>query len=235
MDKSIAEHLTDVIMEAPYGFSLGEKLFRLYPLSLGKMILLQRQLESMGVSEERISRSSVLEMVGVVMEHREQCLRLVAYMTCENKSQCFDAEYIKWVVGELSGATNEDVATLLIYYTASDHSAEIRKHYGIDEESEGMNAVLRVKSDKSSMSFGGKTILGALIDPACERYGWTVDYVVWGISYATLRLLMADKVNTVYLTDDERKRLPGKVLCKDEDVVMATKENMERIKSMDWR
>lgn len=235
MDKSIADHLTDIIMEAPYGFSIGEKSFRLYPLSLGKLILLQRQLESMGVSDESISLSSILEMMSVVVEHREQCLRLIAYMTCESKSQCFDAEYIKWVVGELSDATNEDISTLLIYITTSDHSAEIRKHYGIDEESEGLNAVLRAKSDKSSMAFGGKTILGALIDPACERYGWTVDYVVWGISYATLRLLLADKVNTVYLTDEERKRLPGKVLHKDEDVVMVKKENMAQIKSMDWR
>ena len=156
-------------------------------------------------------------------------------MTCETKAQCYDAAYIKSLMEDLSDATNEDIATLLIYITTNDHSAEIRKHYGIDEESEGLNAVLRVKSDKSSMSFGGKTILGALIDPACERYGWTVDYVVWGISYATWRLLMADKVNTVYLTDDERKKIPGRVLHKDEDVIVASKKTMATIKAMNWK
>ena len=41
--------------------------------------------------------------------------------------------------------------------------------------------------------FGGKTIWGTLIDAACERYGWTFDYVVWGISYNNLTLMLKDK------------------------------------------
>lgn len=39
------------------------------------------------------------------------------------------------------------------------------------------------KKVQNQYVFGGKSIWGALIDAACERYGWTFDYVVWGISY----------------------------------------------------
>ena len=231
----ITEYFTDIVMEAPHGFSINENSFTLYPPCLGKMILMQRQLESMEVKEENISTASILEVIRIVSKHREQCLRLIAYMTCESKSQCYDARHIKKVMDDLSEATDEDIATLLIYITTNDRSSEVRSVYKIDEETDYLNSVMRVKTDKGSMSFGGKTILGALIDPACERYGWTVDYVVWGISYATLRLLMADKINTIYLTEDERKRVPGRVLHKDEDVIKATKENMEVIKSMNWK
>ena len=34
-----------------------------------------------------------------------------------------------------------------------------------------------------------------------------MDYVMWGISYANLKMLMADAITTVYLSEDERKKL----------------------------
>ena len=37
---------------------------------------------------------------------------------------------------------------------------------------------------RSSIAFGGKSIWGTLIDAACERYGWSYQYVLWGISYS---------------------------------------------------
>ncbi len=53
----------------------------------------------------------------------------------------------------------------------------------------------------------GKSIYGLLIDFACQRYGWTMDYVLWGISYVNLNMLFADAITTVYLSDEERKKL----------------------------
>ena len=57
------------------------------------------------------------------------------------------------------------------------------------------------------MLTGGKSIYGLLIDFACQRYGWTMDYVLWGISYVNLNMLFADDITTVYLSDEERKKL----------------------------
>ena len=77
-----------------------------------------------------------------------------------------------------------------------------------------MRSVCRYKSNDNP-TFGGKTIFGQLIDPAIERYGWTYEYVVWGVSYATLTVLLADKVTQVFLTDDEKKRVPKHLLDND--------------------
>ena len=46
-----------------------------------------------------------------------------------------------------------------------------------------------------------------MIDTVCNRYKWTFDYVVWEISYVNLQLLLKDSIKTIYLTDDEMKKL----------------------------
>ena len=70
-----------------------------------------------------------------------------------------------------------------------------------------MSEVMKAKSNSNSFNFGGKSIYGALIDAACERYKWTYDYVVWKISYTNLQLMLKDSIKSVYLTDDEMKNV----------------------------
>lgn len=235
-DNNIIEYFTDTVMEAPHVFSAGEYTYCLYPLSLGKLLLLRRMLEALGMDEDRLTSIPFLEVVTAVREHRDACLRIIVLATCRGKHECFDIGYIKATTELLSGVLDdEDIATLIVHILTDDKTAEVMRCYGIDKETEAMNSVLRAKSGGDSMSFGGKTILGTLVDAACERYGWTVEYAVWGVSYVTLRLLMADRVNTVYLSKDERNKLPSSLLQRDEEVIMASRETMEQIKSMDWR
>lgn len=106
------------------------------------------------------------------------------------------------------------------------------KHLGIDKEKEWQAKAMRAKNNNNSLVFGGKSIYGTLIDTACERYGWTLEYVVWGISYANLQLLLADSVTSIYLSDEERKRIN---IPKDRRVINADDPaNMEKIKAMNW-
>ena len=37
----------------------------------------------------------------------------------------------------------------------------------------------------------------------CERYGWTFDYVLWGVSWANVRLMLTDAINIDYKSDDK--------------------------------
>lgn len=76
----------------------------------------------------------------------------------------------------------------------------------MDEEAKRMAKVNAAKKSNNQFIFGGKTIWGSLIDAACERYGWTFDYVVWGISYNNLTLMLKDKVTSIYLSDEEMKK-----------------------------
>lgn len=71
-----------------------------------------------------------------------------------------------------------------------------------------------------------------MIDIACERYGWTMDYVVWGISYANLHMLLNDYITSIYLTDDEIKKYH---ISMDRTFINGDDpKNMDKIKGMKW-
>ena len=231
-----AAYFADIVMEAPHSFSTGKKTYSLYPLTLGKLMLVQRQLEEAEINAEDIARWPIMSVVRIVREHRKSCLLVIYYATAKDKAECFDVERIRKTVDELSvSLDDEDIATLMVLILTEDKTEKVKSHYEIDKEIEAMNTVLKIKSQGGSLSFGGKTLIGAVIDQACERYGWTVEYVVWGISYSTLRLMMADRVNTLYLSEDERNKVPAHILQRDEDVIRASRETMGQIKSMSWK
>ena len=104
--------------------------------------------------------------------------------------------------------STEDIATLMVMIlTKSNDLSRFMKEYGIEKENERMRNVLRIKDSKNTWSFGGLTIYGSLIGVACEKFHWSMDYVVWGISYNNLRLLLADSVQTITLSDKEARRV----------------------------
>lgn len=231
----VSAYLADIVMEAPHVFSVGDKSYTLYSISLGKLLLMQRLINDMGMGGEDMAQWPVVEIVGVVKEHRESCLQMITYAIAKNKAECFDVKRIRKAMDAFDGElTDEDIATLIVYIL-TDKTDKIKTQYGIDKEQQAMSAVMKAKSGGGSLSFGGKTILGTLVDQACERYGWTVEYAVWGVAYTTLQMMLADRVNTVYLSDEERKKVPSYILQKDEELIKASRDTMAQIKSMDWK
>lgn len=222
-------------MERPYGFSSGHRHFFLYPVTLGKMFLINRQIENLEINQQILTFNPSLEAVRLVREKKNVCLSIIAYYTCKDKSEVFlqnEIETRKDLFGrEMS---DEELATLMITVLTNDKTGLFIKHLGIDREQERMRKVMAAKKSKNNINFGGKSYYGSLIDAACERYGWTLEYVVWGISYTNLRMLLADKVSSIYVSDDELKKLPASAL-NDNGVVRAdSEEGKELIRSMDW-
>jgi hypothetical protein len=105
----------------------------------------------------------------------------------------------------------DEIMSLLIIAITNNRVGEFLKQSGIEKDGEKIRKVASYKKNDTPM-FGGKTLFGQLIDPACERYGWSYEYVVWGISYAALTALMADKVTSIILTDEEKKNVPKRLL-----------------------
>ena len=89
---------------------------------------------------------------------------------------------------------------------------------------------LQTSSEKFLLRASGNSTYGTMIDFACQRYGWTFDYVVWGISYINLRMLMADAITTVYLSSDEMKQLG--ISGSEEIIDAGNPKNRERIKAL---
>lgn len=180
----------------------------LYPPTLGKMFLTQPLIEDIGLKKENLDMAPLLEMLRVAKEKRNSCCRLVAYYTTDSKNEILDNHYISELSDFISKTfEDDDIGTIVLAILKDTSVDEIVKGTHMDTETEDMKRVSAARSSKNTFVFGGKSVWGSLIDVACERYKWTFDYVLWGISYSNLTLLLKDKITQVYLTDEERKRV----------------------------
>ena len=207
-DKQLELDIADTIIDRSKGFSVGRRHFYLYPLTLGKVYLQKRVIDNLDLNRELLQVSPYAEALRLVSEKKEDCSLLLAYHTLQTKRDILNNRTVtirkNFFLKEMD---DEDLATLLLSCLTEDKTAILIQHFGIDKELERMSEVMKAKSNSNSFSFGGKSIYGALIDAACERYKWTYDYVVWEISYTNLQLMLKDSIKSVYLTDDEMKNV----------------------------
>ena len=56
--------------------------------------------------------------------------------------------------------------------------------------------------------YGGRSIWGQ-IDAFMSRYHWTMDYVLWGISWANARLIIADAMKVDYKSKTDNTASPN--------------------------
>lgn len=229
--------LADTIIDRPHGFSVGNRHFYLYPVTLGKMYLLGRLVEALQINQDIMNINPFVESLRIATKRKDICSRILTYHTIHTKAKIFDNEFVEkrtnWFIKNID---TEALAQAMVMVLTADKTLSFMKYLGFDNEQKRMGRVMKVKKDKNNISFGGLSVYGTLIDAACERYGWTYDYVIWEISYSNLRLLLADKPTSVYISDDEIKKLPASVFAKQNDVIKADyAENQEKIKAMNWR
>ena len=206
-DIKIGTKIGMVLTETPVGITLGRKHFFLYPQTLGKMYLTSQIIDRLEIDKDNLKVNAIMEALRVVQNHYDDCCRLIAYHTLQKSSQLLNTKVVERRKKEIFyNCDNDDLATILITLLSDNKVDEISKELGLDKESEKMAKVNQAKDTKNQFVFGGKTVWGSLIDAACERYKWTLDYVLWGISYANLTLMMKDKITSIYLSDEERKK-----------------------------
>lgn len=231
--KLIDMNIADTIIERPRGFKVNQCQFYLYPVTLGKTYLISRLVECLGINLEIIKANPYMEALRLCQEKKEIVCRILSYHTINKKEELFDYDFVQercnFFYKEID---NDSMAQLLVMVLSEGDISAYIKHLGIDKEKEWQAKAMRAKKDNNSLTFGGKSIYGTLIDTACQRYGWTFEYVVWGISYANLQLLLADSVTSIYLSDEERKRVN---IPQDRDIINADDPaNMAKIKAMKW-
>lgn len=215
--KEVGSIIANVLTDIPIGFEVGSSHFDIYPTTLGKIYLTSQLLEGMEVNRDLLKENPFLEALRIISTKREECCRLIAYHTLKSKEEILCKAIVQVQQKVISGFSNKDIATLLVCILKDNLYQVIVKETGIEEETKRMAKVNAAKKSSGQYIFGGKTIWGSLIDVACERYGWTFDYVVWGISYTNLSLMLKDKITSIYLSDEERKHahLPSA----DEEVI----------------
>lgn len=205
-EKDYLNCLEEIVRDQVVSFTAKGKTYNIYPISLGKKFLINRQLQNIQFDEELGKKIPILEVMRVCEKHRDTVLRILAYITLKTKDEVHNNIKVKGRINAFNDALSvQDMASLLTPIL-NDYTPILIKHFGIEEEESRKAEVLKLKKNKNTIFFGGKTIYGTLLDFACERYGWTFDYVVWGISYSNLMMLYKDQPTSVYLSDDEMKQ-----------------------------
>lgn len=205
--KELGTIIANTLTEMPIGFDTEHHHVNIYPTTLGKMYLTSQLIDSLKLDKELLQINPFLEALRVANTKKDTCCRLIAYHSLNTKKEILDTRCVsKQTELIFKECSNEDIATLLIIILKANSYQTIAKETGMEDEAKRMAKVNAAKKSENSFIFGGKTIWGTLIDAACERYGWTFDYVVWGISYNNLTLMLKDKITSIYLSDEERKK-----------------------------
>lgn len=229
---NIENILASTITERPYLVEIEGKYVAFPPMTLGQSLLATEAMQKMEINTEAMILTPSAEVLRVVTDKKAEVCRYLALRSFHAKNKLLNEREIEERMHLFEAVDSEELATLLLVLITDDDKAQVLiKHYGIDEEQKQMTKALSAKKDGGSLNFGGRSIYGKLIDRACERYGWDMEYVVWGISYANLTLLLADQQTSIYLTEEERKsaRLPrqGEEVINGDDP-----KNQDRLKEI---
>lgn len=230
MDKNIQNELAFAMTERPRCFRVGGKPFFIYPITLGMIEVMKPLIQDLSHDDELSHADELLELLRICEEDKEKVCILIAYRTCKDQHEVYDMPNIEEKVKILMDATSTQLAEILIMILKDIvcDTSEYEEFLGITKEKTLLKRTIDIKDKKASnnVSFGGVSIYGRFIGHFCKEYGWSYQYVMWGISYFNLKMLLADERVDVYLTDDERKRCP--VARTGEDVVdMSSKEGAD--------
>ena len=198
--------LTRIVCERPLPLRIGGRSRYIHPPSLGKTLLVSALMGRLGLDAAAASRGPA-GILAAVEADEAAALRLCAMILSRGRDELLDEGHIEGLQDELRAGTDAAGRVEIIHaYLTLRPAAHWAKALGIDRERRRMDRILRAKDKSSSVSVGAVSVFGSLIDAACQRYGWTYDYTVWGVSLVSLQLMLADAQQVVYLTDKERRR-----------------------------
>ena len=58
---------------------------------------------------------------------------------------------------------------------------------------------------KSGREYGGCSVWGGVLDPILSKYHWTLDYVLWEVSFVNVTMLQLDEFTVI---DEEKDKNP---------------------------
>ena len=218
-------------MDRPREFFIGNKRFCLWSPSLGMSIMLGRHISALGIDDDMLARNPSIEALRLVKDKRDELCYILAIHSYRTFYELGNSRTLQRRAKIFSSnLTDEEIARFFLVILGEPTPETIMSLTGITEDRKEVARISEYKSnDSHTKTFGGKTEFGALLDAACAKYGWTKDYVVWGIDLLSLRLMLADSINTIYLSEEDMKSL--NIAANSEDEIGMTKEDFDKLKA----
>lgn len=205
---NLNETLADVVMNRPREFFIGSKRYCLWFPSLGQSLMIQRNIEALGLDFKLLQLNPPMEALRLVKLKKDEVCRILALHSFRSYAELSNSEAIERRSKSLGQSlTGEEIAQLLLVVFSFPKAEEVINLSGIREQQVEQARISKIKNaDGHTVTFGGLTMFGSLIGPACEKLHLTPHQAVWEIPLIQLQLLLADSVNSVYLSEEERKQ-----------------------------
>lgn len=225
----MANQIAESIIARPQEFTLSGRRFYIYPETLGVSLLLVSHYNQLGLKSS-YSIDASLEALMICRSHRSIVANIIALSTASGKEQALDSRWVDETANYIQQhMTVEDMAAVLLIILSMPRADELIKSIGLADEQEEKRRIARLTGG-NSVSFGGRSLYGTLIDAACERYGWSYDYVVWGIPLLNLRLMLADAITSMYVSDENMKK--AHIQPRGEECVSAENTDIETLRKL---
>ena len=231
-EKDLEYALADIITAKPHEIRIGRKVLRFYPVTLAKTFVLRRWMDALKIDVNLLQKSPYVECLRLVETQRDIITEILAVHSSPNtRKDLHDSRSRSVRRNLLASVKQEHLAALLLTMLTQDKTEELTDYLGIRSEHERLMEVLDVKREysKNNLNFGGKSIFGAFIGQLKEM-GYSDEEILFEHGYSYLRLMLADKVTSVYLSDEEMENLPqraGGTLLDGE-----TDEDMDQLASL---
>lgn len=198
-----------ILLDRASAFTISgsDEVFRIHYPSYGIMMLASEILDEAGLDRRDLVLNPYAESLRLSSVSRKSVCRVISLYCVSGKAEALGAESERLSSVFLSSMTVDELAKTLLMCLSLDNIDSVLRHYSLTRENDRYRRAVKVKMQNSdSVGFGGLTVYGSMFDPVMERYGWTLDYVIWGISYANLRLIIADMPRSLLLSKEERRR-----------------------------
>lgn len=221
-NEEIGNDLADIITARPHEVRIGRKTLRLYPVTLAKTFLLRRWMEALHIDETLLKTSPCVECLRLAETRREVVAQILAIHSAPNTYRdLYDSRSTSRRRSLLLTVKTEHLAGLLMSVITDDKTGLLSEHLGLNAERERLHKVLEVKRkhSKNTLYFGGKSLFGTFICQLKEL-GYTDNEILYERGYSYLRLMLADNLTSIYLSDEELEELPqdaGGTLLDGED------------------
>lgn len=229
---NLNETLADAVMNRPREFFIDHQRYCLWPLTLGMSLMIDRHLAVLSIDDNLLAKDPAMEAMRLASGKRAEVCYILAIFSLRKYSELSNTQTItrRSNVFETK-LSDEELAQLLLIALSEPKAETLISLSGIATEQKEQARIAQHKNrDGHTLTFGGKTIYGTLIEAACSKYGWAKEYVVWGIDLVSLRMMLADSINSIYLSDEDMKAL--NMVTKSEDVFGMSRDDFAKLKAL---
>lgn len=228
--------LTDILLSLPQGATIGGGRYNFYAPTLGISMMASRYIHALDLDKSMTEDDSTAHILDLASKRRDDLCRLIVLFTLSGKEEAWDASLIeRRAAAFVANISDTELVMLLTMVLKQTDLKAIYRECGITADRDRQSRIASIRRSKGNTpeQYGGHTVFGSMIDRAAERYGWTKDYIVWGIDLASLRLMLADSIGTTHLSDEERKQL-GVPTADDTVIDAGDPASREKLRNYHW-